>query len=319
MLTPPRGHAAAAEVDRVERRCRCARPLAATRERDALGLGGVVQQLEHPRVDVRAALEHGPRAERVAADLVRRRRPGARSRGSRRRRSRRRGAASRRSSRSRRTSISSCTAATATTSPGRAAGLGHEPRRLEGDEAAQAVVHRARDAHGRWAARWARRRCTATSPIRTSARASSPSFAPTSMCRSFSSATFLRSSCFSRWIGFLPITPVTTPSRVASSTRWPTRICGSQPPTPTKRRKPSSSMCVTMSPISSMWPTTASRRAAAGARHARQRGAHDVDARLGEGPGLAAEHGRRRRLVAGRAGGGEQRAQDGRDGHDAAG
>jgi hypothetical protein len=66
-------------------------------------------------------------------------------------------------------------------------------------------------------------------------------------------------------------------------------------------------------------PDDGDRRAAAGARHARQRGAHDVDARLGEGLGVAAEHGRRGGLVAGRAGGGQQRAQDGRDRHDAAG
>ena len=59
-------------------------------------------------------------------------------------------------------------------------------------------------------------------------------------------------------MGFLPITPGTAPPRVASVTRWPTRICGSQPPTPVKRRKPSSSTWVTITPISSMWPMIAS-------------------------------------------------------------
>jgi hypothetical protein len=58
-------------------------------------------------------------------------------------------------------------------------------------------------------------------------------------------------------IGFLPMTPGTTPSRVATTTRWPTRICASQPPIPMKRRKPESSTCVTISPISSLWPTIA--------------------------------------------------------------
>ena len=67
---------------------------------------------------------------------------------------------------------------------------------------------------------------TATSPMRTCSRACSPSAAPMSMCRSRISATFLRSSSRSRWIGFLPTTPLTTPARVASATRWPTRICG---------------------------------------------------------------------------------------------
>ena len=72
------------------------------------------------------------------------------------------------------------------------------------------------------------------------------------------SGTFLRSSGESTWIGFLPMTPGMGPSFVLTSTRWPMRICGSQPPTPMKRRKPVSSMWVTMRPISSMWPTIAS-------------------------------------------------------------
>jgi len=55
-----------------------------------------------------------------------------------------------------------------------------------------------------------------------------------------------------------PSTPCSGPSLVSSSTRWPARTWASQPPTPVKRRKPSSSMCVTISPISSIWPTIAS-------------------------------------------------------------
>ena len=57
---------------------------------------------------------------------------------------------------------------------------------------------------------------TATSPTRTSSRAWAPSRAPMSMCISRMSATFLRSSSRSRWIGFLPTTPVTGPSAVSS-------------------------------------------------------------------------------------------------------
>ena len=60
--------------------------------------------------------------------------------------------------------------------------------------------------------------------------ASSRSAAPMSMCRPFSSTTFLRWSASSRWIGLRPTTPGTGPSLPRTSTRWPTRICGSQPP-----------------------------------------------------------------------------------------
>ena len=48
--------------------------------------------------------------------------------------------------------------------------------------------------------------------MRTSSRACSPSRAPMSMCSSRISATFLRSSSRSRWIGFLPTTPGTGPA-----------------------------------------------------------------------------------------------------------
>ena len=98
---------------------------------------------------------------------------------------------------------------------------------------------------------------TATSPIRTSPRASSPPVTPMSMCRSLSCGTFLRSSSFIRWIGFLPTTPGTGPDRVAIDTRWPTSTIGSQPPTPVNHRNPSSSMWWMIRPISSMWPTIA--------------------------------------------------------------
>ena len=83
----------------------------------------------------------------------------------------------------------------------------------------------------RRAARPARRRSPRRRRCARSSRACSPSRAPMSMCSSRISATFLRSSSRSRWIGFLPITPLTAPARVSSTTRWPTRICASQPPT----------------------------------------------------------------------------------------
>ena len=56
--------------------------------------------------------------------------------------------------------------------------------------------------------------------------------------------------------------PAIVPARVATSTRCPIRIGGSQPPTPAKRRNPESSMWVTIRPISSMCPTIASDRPA---------------------------------------------------------
>ena len=42
----------------------------------------------------------------------------------------------------------------------------------------------------------------------------------------------------------------------ANRMRWPTRTCGSQPPIGPIHAKPSSSIQVTMTPISSMWPAS---------------------------------------------------------------
>ena len=111
---------------------------------------------------------------------------------------------------------------------------------------------------GRSAARRAATSITPMSPIRTRSRASSPLAAPMSMCRFLSSGGCLRSSSSSWWIALRPITPRTVPPRVSSTIRWPTSWTGSHPPTWSNRRKPSSSMCVTWTPISSMWPTIAS-------------------------------------------------------------
>ncbi len=82
-----------------------------------------------------------------------------------------------------------------------------------------------------------------------------------SMCSSLSFGALERSSDSIKWIAFLPTTPRTGPFSVCTTTRWPTRIVGSQPPTAPNQRKPFSSMCVTTTPISSMWPTNAIRGA----------------------------------------------------------
>ena len=64
-------------------------------------------------------------------------------------------------------------------------------------------------------------------------RASSPSLAPMSMCRSFSCGTFLRSSSFSRWIGFLP----TTPGDHAGARRDLHALADEDRPGPSRRRR----------------------------------------------------------------------------------
>ena len=193
------------------------------RERDALGLAGLVQQLEDRGSQRRAAREHRPAAELVAPELllVDARRSVANVTST-------TIAMSGRSEyavvRAPPNVISSCVTATAYDVAGRAARLGHEPRRLERDEAAEPVVHRARDERGRWAARPARRR----SPRRRRcARASAPRRRPARRCRcagpSAAGPSCARppsaggsASCRRR--------RARRPSRVAISTRWPTRI-----------------------------------------------------------------------------------------------
>jgi hypothetical protein len=112
----------------------------------------------------------------------------------------------------------------------------------------------------------------------------------------------------------LPTTPSTAPSRVAISTRWPTRITGSQPPTPVNQRKPSSSMWWTIRPISSMWPTIAT-SGLGGAGDARDGRADRVVGDLGEGGSRLAEHRGGGLLVAGGAWRDEQPSEDVREGH----
>ena len=98
--------------------------------------------------------------------------------------------------------------------------------------------------------------------------------------------------------------------RVSTSTRWPTRICGSQPPVWMKCRKPLSLDVGDRSPISSMWPMTASSGVVGAAVDA-----GDRRCRPGRGPRRRRTPGRprarRRRgpFVAGRARGGQQSVQ----------
>ena len=66
----------------------------------------------------------------------------------------------------------------------------------------------------------------------------------------------------------------------------------------------------TISPISSMWPTTATDSPSAGAGHARHRRADRVVRDLGERRRRVAEHGGRGLLIAGGAGCGEQPAEN---------
>ena len=196
--------------------------------------------------------------------------------------------------------ISSCTAATAAKEPPRLAAL-------VGSGAGSPARRRRRGGCPSRGRRGARRRprigsaaITTGSPTRISSAASSRSAAPMSMCRPFSSTTFLRWSASSRWIGLRPTTPGTSPSLPRTSTRWPTRICGSQPPIGANQRKPFSSMWVTIRPISSMWPTTASSGDAVA--DPGDRGAEPVGAELGEGGGVAPDLGRGPLVAGGGAG-----------------
>ena len=97
--------------------------------------------------------------------------------------------------------------------------------------------------------RAARRRSRRRRRSARSSRASSPLAAPMSMCRSRISGTCLRSSSLEQVDRLAARSRRgSEPSRVVRRTRWPTRICGSHPPTLRNHRKPSSSMCVTMQP-----------------------------------------------------------------------
>ena len=169
----------------------------------------------------------------------------------------------------------------------------------------------------------ARRRCrgadsigstsiTATSPIRTSPRASSPSLAPMSMCSSFSSGTFLRSSSLSRWIGLRAITPITGPRRGCACapaarparsrpSRRPRRSAGS------RRRR--CARCAARSRRCARRSRAVGPPAVAG--HAGKRGADVVGADvLGELGAALAPHARGVGLVTGGAGGRQEAGEE---------
>src|SRR5690606_33739110 len=114
-----------------------------------------------------------------------------------------------------------------------------------------------------------RRLTTTGSPTRTRRRASSPR-RPTSMNSSSMGCAFARSASTSRCGGLTPTNPGSGGSD-STMTSCATRVRGSMPPMAVKRRKPSSSIFVTMRPISSMWAAIMSRgrRSAAGAVPAR--------------------------------------------------
>ena len=82
--------------------------------------------------------------------------------------------------------VSSWTTASANTSPGAPPAARHQPGRLGGDVAADAVVERPRDEPVVAAAPAARRRSPRRRRSAPASRASSPSVAPMSMCRSLS-------------------------------------------------------------------------------------------------------------------------------------
>ena len=112
--------------------------------------------------------------------------------------------------------VSSWATASASTSPGRRRRRppGAPPRRRRSSRCGcPASARRA----GRWRSSTGSASITPTSPIRTSSRASSASSAPMSMCRSLISGARSRSSALSRWIGLRPITPTTSPPRVAEA------------------------------------------------------------------------------------------------------
>ena len=121
-------------------------------------------------------------------------------------------------------------------------------RDLERDVGAEAVVERARDQPAAGERASARR---GSRPGRRSAAARAPRRGRRRRCRcagrSSSTAIFFCSS-LSRWTGLRPITPGTAPSRVCTSTRWPTRICASQPPIGRNQAKPFSSTWVIVEP-----------------------------------------------------------------------
>ena len=159
---------------------------------------------------------------------------------------------------------------------------------------------------------------TATSPMRTRARASSPSLAPMSMCRCLSSGAFVRSSSLSRWIGFLPTTPGTMPvarGQLHALADEDHRVPAAD------AAEPEEAVVVDVVDDEADLVDVADdgeQRAAGRPLHARDAGADAVVGHLGERGGGVAEHGGGRLLVARRTRSGEQVSEDVWHGHGSA-
>ena len=205
--------------------------------------------------------------------------------------------------------ISSCTAATPATGPPpppasftrRATSIAtYTPRRLSS----------ARETSRSFGSSTGSAASSTWSPGETIERASSPSFAPMSTCRSFSRIAFLRSSASVRCGGLRPTTPGRIPSRVNTCTRWPTSTCGSQPPDCTTCRKPLSLTWLTSRAISSICPTIASSGCSAlPFTRATVVPSRSTETSSAKAPSGLAPHARGLALVPGRAGGREQLKQ----------
>ena len=252
---------------------------------DPLRLGRLDEQLEDLRVDRRAAVDDRAAAElglavdlRVAVGDVGRAGHVDRERDLR-ARARRRSCA-----RPPKSPTSSCTAATAATSPGAPPASATRLRRLERDVGAEPVVERARgEPPARELDRLGREHRD-VADLQAAERLVAVARADVDV--QVLELELLRLLAgLERLPPLRPITPGTGPPlRGTTSTRWPWRTSGRCPPTVRKKTKPLSSTCVTITPISSMWPRTTSsgpspvpgdprdRRAQRVARHGREAG-----------------------------------------------
>ena len=288
------------------------------RVRDPLLLRGLDEQVDDLRVERRAA-RRSPRPCRAGArprcfgsppgtsvavrDVDRDRDAGSSENGRRARRRSRRSPPARPRPRRRR--------------PARSAGLGDAPRRLERDVRAEPVVERARRRSARSAARPARPRSPPTSPTRTSRFASSR-VARADVDVQVGELRAAAAPAPSAQALPRPLDDAGDDRRRASaiSTRWPTQHLGATAADVANESSPLSSMCVTR-----RRSRRCARRARAAARRpsrARARTTCRACRRhLGERRRRLAPDARRRLLVPGRAGRGEQRAEERRQRHGA--
>ena len=152
----------------------------------------------------------------------------------------------------------------------RAAGLGDAPRRLERDIGAEPVVERLRDERGRSGARADRRCQTPASPTRDERGG----LVAVRRRRCRCAGRRARASARSRAASGRPARRASTPGDGAvrgrrCTTRCPTSVSARSRRGCAKASRPLSSTWVTATPISSMWPITASVGAAAPRRATR--------------------------------------------------